>query len=278
MLTRTPTGDESARLSVNELDEDGRMARSVLFDDDDLVAAIAELDRAYFVGEGAPFQRVLRAVGRYSAAYEERDDKDRLAPDFVLVDHQPLGFGVGDRDYFLEMERVDQTEGRGVNRVLYVNEHALLAVNAQTPISQHGSRYERSGCVVMGVDASDRINRIEMFADDDFAAALARFDELGVASPADPRTAEAENATTKLIARTLDLMNRGEWEALTRHECGGRRCRALRPAPDGLGADAERQRELRCERRGHLRGVRCGPPRAGGREGRAARADPVALR
>ena len=126
MVTRTAAGDESARLSVNELDADGRMARSVLFDDDDLVAAIAELDERYFVGEGVPFQRVLGAVGRYTAAYGARDIegvRDQLSPDLVVVDHQPLGFGTGDRDYLVEMGRTDRSEGRGVNSVLYVTEH-----------------------------------------------------------------------------------------------------------------------------------------------------------
>ncbi len=62
MVARTPAGDESARLSVNELDTDGRLAYSALFDDADLRAAMAELDRRYDMGEGAPHAGALRAA------------------------------------------------------------------------------------------------------------------------------------------------------------------------------------------------------------------------
>ena len=215
---QTPAGDETVLVSVDEIDADGRLCRIVWFDEDDLAAALAELDERFYFGEGASFQRVLGAVGRYAAAYEHHDldgVRDHLAPDFVMVDHQPLGFGAGDRDYFLEMSRDEwRGDGRGVNRVLYVNEHALLGVNSQALLSEEGSRYERSNCTVLGIDATDRVNRIEMFSDDDFAAALARFDELGAGVPADRRTATAENAATRLLPPWFALFNAGKFDEM----------------------------------------------------------------
>ncbi len=208
---------ESTWLALYEFDGQGRMTHEIDFDDDDLPEALAKLDAAYFVGEGAAFQRVLRAAGRYATASDAGDldaMSECLAGDFVVVDHQPLGFGAGDRDYFVDMRRLAEADLEGVNRVLHVSEHAILAVYLSNPITDEGARYERAGSVVMGVDASARVNRIEMYADDDFDAALTRFDELGAGAPADPRRAAAENATTKLIARTLDLMNRGDWDTL----------------------------------------------------------------
>ena len=152
MVARTAAGDESARLSVNELDADGRLAYSALFDDDDLPAAMEELDRRFFVGEGVPYQRVLRACARFAAA-SDRDDfealRDGFAPDFVSVDHQLLGSGVGDRDYFTEFSRTRTAEGSLVNRVMYVNEHALLTVHHSQMTSDQGGVYERVVCIVM---------------------------------------------------------------------------------------------------------------------------------
>ena len=48
---------ESSWLALYEYDEQGRMAHEIDFDDEDLPSAMAELDPAYFFGEGAPFQR-----------------------------------------------------------------------------------------------------------------------------------------------------------------------------------------------------------------------------
>ena len=202
MVTRTAAGDESARLSVNELDADGRLVRSVLFDEEDLVDALAELDRAYYVGEDAAGQRVLRVVGRYAAASAAGDfDEIRanLADDFVVVDRQPLGFGEGDREYFVDMRRLAEPDPELVNRVFRLNEHTLLAVYLSRPVTVTGTQYEHSGVLVMGVDASDRVNRIEMYADDDFEIALTRFEALG--APQDRQHARLENLATRASTR-----------------------------------------------------------------------------
>ena len=216
MVTRTSTGDESARLSVNELDADGRMVRSVLFDENDLVAALAELDRAYYFGESAAGQRVLRVVGRYAATSVAGDlDEIRahLADDFVVVDHQRLGFGAGDREYFVDMRRLAEPD-ENVNTVLRVNEHALLTVYLSGPVTADGTRYERSGCLVMGIDASDRVNRIEMYADDDFEVALARFEALGASTGAAPSPSPTENATTRLMQQSVEVATARRFDRL----------------------------------------------------------------
>ena len=96
----TVSRDETHSLVVTELDGEGRFRRQTLFAEDDLEAAMAELDRRYFLGEGAEHADVLRAVGHFAAA-SANDDFARLRAllpdDFVTVDHRPLGFGSGDR-------------------------------------------------------------------------------------------------------------------------------------------------------------------------------------
>ena len=54
-----------------------------------------------------------------------------------------------------------------------------------------GRRFEWPFRLVLTFDGADRIERIELFDEDDFPAALARLDELGAAEPADPRQPRA---------------------------------------------------------------------------------------
>ena len=173
---------EARMVNLYEFDEHDHLVLEIDFDEDDLVAAVGELDRRYYFGEGAGHQRVLQAVGEYAAASISGDFdrmRDRLADDFVVLDHQLLGFGTGDRDYFVDMRRLAEADPDGVNTVVHVNEHALLAVYLSRPITEEGTRYERSGCVVIGVDASDRVDRIEMYGEDRYEDAVARLHELG---------------------------------------------------------------------------------------------------
>ena len=195
-------------LVVYELDDAGRIVREVDFDEDDLAAGVAELDARFYLGEGAPFQRVLRAAGRYAGASVAGDFgriRDHLADDFVVVDRQPFGFGEGDREYFVDMRRLAEDDPDSVNRVLHVNEHALLAAYLSRPVTDDGTRYERSGCLVMGIDASDHVNRIEMYADDDFDVALDRLDELGAPTVSAPSPSPIENSATRLMQRSVEV-------------------------------------------------------------------------
>lgn len=49
------SGNESTTLNVLEIDETGRIAHFVRFDEDDFEGALGELERRYYVGEGAAF-------------------------------------------------------------------------------------------------------------------------------------------------------------------------------------------------------------------------------
>ena len=74
-----------------------------------------------------------------------------LAPDFVVVDHQILGFGEGDRDYLIEVGRT-RTQGAvdGTRMVLSLRtaRNALLSVTVSPSITDQGSEYERLECVL----------------------------------------------------------------------------------------------------------------------------------
>ena len=59
-------------LCLYELDEHGRIAWEADFDDDDLAAALRELDDPYVAGEGAPHERVLRIRRAFGDANDRR--------------------------------------------------------------------------------------------------------------------------------------------------------------------------------------------------------------
>ena len=74
------------------------------FDSDALADAVEELDLQYFVGEGSGHAQLLLSVVAFAAA-ERAQDLDALAeilaPEFVAVDHQRIGFPTVNRDEFI---------------------------------------------------------------------------------------------------------------------------------------------------------------------------------
>ena len=94
-------------------------------------------------------------------------------------------------------------------RTLFVSGNALLGVEDGTGVTEHGLVYERVSCIVATVDSDGLISRSEWFTEDDFPAALARFDELAAPETADPRHPRAENATTRSADRFFALATDG---------------------------------------------------------------------
>jgi hypothetical protein len=87
---------ESAMLSLNEVDAEGRIVWGATYDVDDLAAAIADLEWKYIEGEGAPYARILRLVVESNRGRDARDwDAYRSCfdPDVVTVDHYSAGWG-----------------------------------------------------------------------------------------------------------------------------------------------------------------------------------------
>ena len=209
----------SSWLALYEYDEQGRLAHEIDFDEGDLAAALAELDRSYFFGEGAPHQRLLTICDKFGSV-SLRDDTaelaDFVAPEFEFVDHRLLGYGEGDRQYLLDVgyNGLDRVDGSVVNRVLYPVGSALLAVQRWLAISETGSEFEQITCFVLHVDESGLIDRLDLYDEADCAAAFARVDELGAQTAPARRAAKIENAATRADARAAELIARGDDAAL----------------------------------------------------------------
>ena len=74
-------------LAVVEIDADERMAAVVVFDIDDIDAAIAELDARYLAGEAAAHAQTWSVIAAGYAALK-RHELPASAPDYVNIDHR----------------------------------------------------------------------------------------------------------------------------------------------------------------------------------------------
>ena len=210
----TDDNREMKTLGLNEWDN-GEVVRRVVFDEDALADAVAELEDRYLAGEGAPHAHVLRAGIAATAATGVNDFEamgELLSPDFVFVDHTPIGFGTGDRGRFIAASNANTELGIRsirVNRVIHVSGNAALGVQDVRLLTEQDSEYGDTSCIVMSVDPSGRINRMEWFDIDQFDAALTRLDELGATDSRHPR---AENALTRAWDESIEHAHARRWD------------------------------------------------------------------
>ena len=97
---------ESVFLNVGQVDADGLVSHIILFDEDALADALAELDARYFAGEGREVAAAAQNVADGIAATNRRDWQgliDLYAPEFTVVDHRQLGWPAVDRDGMVAM-------------------------------------------------------------------------------------------------------------------------------------------------------------------------------
>jgi hypothetical protein len=204
---------DSRLLALSELDADGLVASAVYFDEEALADALAELDERYIAGEGAEHAQLLRAAFDIDRAF--RSDQDaaaaRFAPDFVFDDHRRLFYGKGGLAHLTAARRASDETGLDVaatvNRKVLVAGRTILTVQHAMRRSSDGRDFEWNASLIAVFDPSFRLRRLEYFDDDDWDAALARFDEL--AAQATPTSPEIENTATRLNALWVEAKNAG---------------------------------------------------------------------
>lgn len=174
------------QLMVNELAEHGLLRRNVVFDPDDLEAALDELDAMYLAGLGPDDAETYRLATEQYAAYVELD-AERLdevtADNHVFVDHRRLGnFGELGRAEFFEMfesRRATRGPGRALSTAVHRLEGGVLVYSTgeQTARESDGAEVASSGVFMIHV-VEGRVDRAEIFDDDQLDAALARAEAL----------------------------------------------------------------------------------------------------
>ena len=179
----TSNDSELRVLHLTEVDDAGLVVCSEIFDDDALDDAVAELEARYAAGEGRPHAEIL-AVAAEVMACTNRGDwirfRSLLSDDFTFVDHRQMGFPSLDRDGFIAMQAsyADQVRLSNLTQSVRVAGRAFLCTVVTVGTDPDGGEFEWVWHGVGTFDADHRYLSQEMFDEDDFATALARFDEL----------------------------------------------------------------------------------------------------
>lgn len=99
VLSRTTIGQLDSQigdvhtdmLAIAEVDAESRMTATVLFDPNDIDAAVSELDARFMAGEGALYADIWSLVIKTYAAFN-RHELSKTTPDWANIDHR-LGVG-----------------------------------------------------------------------------------------------------------------------------------------------------------------------------------------
>ncbi|ORW93864.1 hypothetical protein AWB92_11995 [Mycobacterium sp. IEC1808] len=195
-------------IGVVEITDD-QISAHVMFDADDIAAAIAELDARYLAGEAATHSEVWSVIAGSYAALNRREPP-LTSPDVVNVDHRrETAFGPGDLTAYI---RAGWDIAPGIN--IYVEQvHRLSDIGAVVTYaaqetSPKGMKAEWRGIAFFTVE-SNMVNRTEVFDETDVDAALARFEQLS--QPA----RRLENAASLVAERFLERFAARDWDALT---------------------------------------------------------------
>jgi ketosteroid isomerase-like protein len=200
-------------LFVLEMSDGGERIAGVTFDADDLDAAYAELDARYFAGEAAPFGHA-KGPTTFKRRFAARDwdaMSSTLAPDYVLVDHRPLGWGTLDGPTYLESLKVladlaPDTRFRTDHHWVSARGHLLVNVLLGT---REGGAFEEPRVHVVELDDHGRVRRQDFHTLDQLDEARARFEELRP----DPLRIPP-NAATRVSDRHDEATGAGDMKAL----------------------------------------------------------------
>jgi hypothetical protein len=190
-----PGAFTSEVLRIVEVDAEERIVFVVLFDVDDIEAAIEELDARYLAGEAADHAQTWSAIAGAYARLNRRE-LPATTTDWVNVDHRRVtAFAPGDAIPFLRATWDDMPDlAVHIETVHRLTELGAAYTLAGRGTSQEGFDAEWRIIFVHTVEG-DRISHCEVFDEADLVAALARFEEL---RPQPPRL---ENAASQVNQR-----------------------------------------------------------------------------
>ena len=170
-------------LAVAEISAGERIAAVVVFDPDDIDAAVAELDSRYRAGEAAAHANTWSVIAGAHAGVNQHEFPP-TTPNSVYIDHRPV-------------VRVDAVDLAASLRALWdlapdlsvyiealhrLSEFGAVVTQALKGTSQEGFYAEWRAIDIFTVEG-DSISRCEVFDEADLDAALARFDELNRPPP-----------------------------------------------------------------------------------------------
>jgi ketosteroid isomerase-like protein len=212
--TRVSGGDQQPEafgvelLNVVEINTDNRIVAGVLFDLNDIGAALEELDARYLAGEAAAHAHTWSLVSEGFAGLNRREVPATTA-DFVNVDHRRVtAVALGD---LVANLRAVWNQVPDIS-VYLETVHRLSDLGAVVTHAVHGTSQEGFEAewreIHLVTRKGELFNRSEMFDEADMEAALARFDELSRPAP------RLENAASQLHERFQACFAARDWDAI----------------------------------------------------------------
>jgi DNA-binding SARP family transcriptional activator len=191
-------------LNVVEIDSEQRIAARVMFDADDIDAAVAELDARYLAGEAAAHARTWSVIARECAAFNRHE---LTAVDYITVDHRPLPIIEAYSQAALRVWDVTPDFGIHSEAVHRLSGFGAVATYQANGASPEGFDGEWRIILLLTVEG-DRIDRCEVFDESDLDTALARFEELQLQAP------RLENAASQAMKRFWTYFEARDWDAM----------------------------------------------------------------
>ncbi|MDA2889605.1 BTAD domain-containing putative transcriptional regulator [Mycolicibacterium sp. BiH015] len=170
-------------LQLAEINDYEQISAIVMFDVDDVDAAIEELDARYLAGEAASHARTWSAIIDASTAFN-RHELPPTTPDWVSIDHRSvIDFAPGEMTQYMRatVDVARHVKHRIVTVHRLADSGAVFTQATSSTSSSQGFDAEWREVIILRVK-DDMISRCEIFDESGTAAALARFAELGAES------------------------------------------------------------------------------------------------
>ncbi|MDQ1494556.1 MAG: hypothetical protein QOG69_1039, partial [Actinomycetota bacterium] len=194
-------------VSVMEINADNQISAHVLFDPDDLDAAIEELDARYLAGEAAEHSHAWSVVARAFSAIN-RHELLATTADWVNIDHRrATSFAPGEMTANIRASWDHTPGGIYIERVHRLNHLGAVIAYSAKGGSHEGFDAEWRGFTLLMVDG-DMVSRCEVFDEADIDAALARFDQLSRPAP------RLENAASRVDDQFEACFAAREWAVM----------------------------------------------------------------
>lgn len=205
---RGPGGFYTDLLGIVEIDEDQRIAARVIFESDDLDAALAELESRYLAGEAAAYARTWSVIVDVFSAVNTHKLPE-FAPDWVNADHRrSVAFAPGEMASYTNAAQADMPDAAlYIEAVHQLNDLGAVVTYVARGTSTEGFQAEWREVSLSTVDGG-RVNRSELFDLADLDDALARFDELTRPAP------RSVNAAYQMVERLWRRFDERDWTAI----------------------------------------------------------------
>lgn len=201
-----PTASQAAALSVVQVNDDSRCAATVVFDPEDVDGAFEELETRYLAGEAAAQAHTWSVISSAYAAMN-RHELFATTPDFVDIDRRHVTtIASGDAIANLRASwELAPNLNIYIEAVHRLNHLGAAITYAAKGTSQNGFEGEWRAINILTVKGQ-LISRAEIFDENDFDAAIARFDQLS--RPA------LKNAASQAYERICEYLSGRDWDAL----------------------------------------------------------------